>query len=362
MSVYLTNAPAGSIPIGHTELWQHYLRTHFLYPAKLEQLAYCQRQIGHLWPRLLKASPHVFQLHGAAHGGELASSLSGFRDTARRFVIQHAASSRHPDLLIECLLAMTVGIALTSADYAVMYYRESNAWPRRLQRILATRQAAGACDCLRQQYLRAESAFAGWPAGVERLSGELPAEAIEVLRSAWGALRVKSLGLDAYERGELSGLYRGCGLERDQHVLAAVQGGRIAGVAVIHLGSAPLNLSFLCNRVEVALAGAGEDAAAAVTSLLTAARQLFAEKHTPHFVALLAPEHAAIASAEGYQATGREYSSFLWSKDGEHGTAPTAIAIARWFQTLGAREARRERSQEKHAALSGPPLEQATAA
>ena len=343
MAVHLTNAALGSIPVGYSELWEHYTRTQFLYPAKLEQLAACRQQISQLWPRLLNASPQVFQVHCAAQGGEVASSLSCFRDSARRFVIQHAASSLHPDLLIECLLSMTVSVSHTPAEYSVMYYRDAKHWPSRLQRILSARQGSGACDCIVQDYLHAEAAFVGWPPSIERLVGEVPAEAMELLRASWGSLRLKSLGLDALDRGQLSGLYQGCGLSRTQHVLAAMDAGRIIGIACIHLGSAPMNLSFLCNRVEIAVSSETANRDAVAKNLLTAARQLFAEKGALHFVALLSAEDNMAAQAAGYHDTGRQYSSFLWSRDGEHGFASTAIALARWFETLGARSARQDR-------------------
>lgn len=338
MAVYVTNDSSASVRVSFETLWEHYLRTQFLYPTKLEKLAPFQSQITRLWPRLLECSGQVFQVHCAAQGGEVASSLSCFRDTARRFVIQHAASALHPDLLIECLLSMTVSLSQTAADYFIMYYRDSKRWPSRIARLLSARQGSGACYSLMQDYLHAEAAHCDWPANVERVAGELPDEALTLLMNQWGALRMKSLGLECIERGQLQGLFQGAGLSRNQRILIATESGRVAGVAVLHMGSSPINLSLLCNRVEVAIAESA-DQPQITTSLLQAARRAFAEDGIPHFTCLLRPDDAG-TTIKGYHATGRQYASFLWSRDLNHGFASTAIALARWFETLGERKAR----------------------
>jgi hypothetical protein len=103
---------------------------------------------------------------------------------------------------------------------------------------------------------------------------------------------------------------------------------------VIHLGSFPLNLSFLCNRVEIVLAPDAPERENIAHVLLIAAQNLFAEARIPFCTALVDAGELPAVVAAGFTATGRQYANFLWAKEDERGYPSSAIALGEWYSVL----------------------------
>lgn len=339
MASFLTNAHAANgigSRLSFAELWAHYEQAQFLYPAKLDYLLPLKAQIGQVWTRLLEAPAGLFQAHFSRVRGDVVSSVSAVRDTDDRFIIQHAASVTHPELLVECLLSITTAMCSSTARTACIYYRPANKWPARLRKTVGARQPSALQDQTVQEYLTARPVSAPWPRGVELLDGSLPSAALHLMRAKWGALRLDSLGFRDGRSGlnVTSDAYADAGLRRERRVLGVVREERLAGLAVIHLGTFPLNLSFLCNRVEIVVAPDAPERNIIACALLVAAQNIFTEARLPFCTALVDAEEIPAAVAAGFTAKGRQYANFLWAKEDERGYPSSAIAVSEWYSVL----------------------------
>lgn len=339
MASFLTNGhhcDGKAERLAFPELWAHYEQAHFLYAGKLEYLLPIKPQIERVWTRLLEAPAALFQAHFSRLHGDVVSSVCAVRDTDERFIIQHAASVTHPEFLVECLLSLTTAMSGSTARAACMYYRPANKWPARLQKTVGARQPPALQDQMVQEYLTARPALAPWPQDVEPLDGALPPAAFELMRAMWGGLRLESLGF----RDGRSGLnatteaYAEAGLHRERRLLGLVREGRLAGLAVIYLGSFPLNLSFVCNRVEIVLAPDAPERESIARALLIAAQNIFAEAGLPFCTALVDTGDLPAAIGAGFTTTGRQYANFLWAKEDERGYPSSAIAVSEWYSVL----------------------------
>jgi len=331
-------------------VWRHYEDTGFLYPEKLRRFESQRRDWERLWPLLANASPEVFQFHASHAEGRITGSLSGFRDTDRRFVIQHAASEGCPDKQLECLLAMSVGVSSTSAKYASCYFRSTKRFPLRWTRALAEALPSWASCQYEESHLVFDTRCVESPSGSSIALAVPPdshladAQLIDSLRRTWEPVRIDALGLEPESRARLSALYSSSGLEREQTLLVARRGDGIAGIGCLAVGSGPISLSLLCNRLEIALAPetVGGVAEGVVAELIFSAAHHFASKGISRFSVLVDPSVETAAVTAGCRSTGSRYASFVWSRDGALGFLSTAITFARWFETLGSLRQRRE--------------------
>jgi hypothetical protein len=362
LAAYLTNVHLGNTPhtLTFADLWTHYERSHFLYSAKLEMLRPHLPQIEQLWSGLLNASAGIFQIHYSLADGAVASSVSAFRDTPECYVIQHASSVTHPELLIECLLSLTTGISATSAKHVCMFYRPENKWPARLQKVVGGRLAGHLHQTVSFDYLVCEPQRRAESREVQPLHGTLPEEAMGLMKRAWGDLRVNSLGFEKGQAalGHVEGLYETHGCTRARHVLGFYRNNVLAGMACVYLGSFPLNLSFLCNRVELAVPPDAPDREDVIYALLRAAENLFAELGCPLCTALTQREDTVAALRSGFRSGGRSYNQFLWSCEQERGFASTAIACSSWYSSIARMKGRRAAGvakQNSHLHESQPP-------
>lgn len=335
MASYLTNHDAGARPheVRFDELWRHYELSRFIYPAKRKLLEPRLGELRRVWSALLGAPASLFQLHYGLHEAALASSTGAFRDTPSCYVIQHASSLSRPDLLIESLISLTTGISATNAEHVCMFFRPSNRWPARLREVLAARLPERLHATLEFDYLLGTPLPAPLPDQVHELEGELPEAARHIVLDSWGVLKASTLGFltDQHAWEGMESDYARAALCRRRHVLAWCVDGQPAALAAVHTGSFPVNMSFLCNRVELALPESLENRAQAITALLGAAGSLFARAGCPHYTALLKPADTPHAVRAGLVSEGRSYSQFIWSREGSRGFASTAIALSAWY-------------------------------
>lgn len=319
-------------------VWEHYLASRFIYPAKLERLQPALGLIRSGWPLLLEAPADVFQFHLARKEGAIASSISAFRDTAETYVMQHAASAGHPIGMLNCLRSC---LATINADpgfsFGRMYFRPENRWPVRAQQAVAAVMPPGLCEQTTQNYLicQPQSVHADLP-DVKHVV-DVPESAAGQVRllalAAMGPLRAAALGLGDLSLAALNTRYLASGLRRTRRVLGYYRENALAGVALCFSCSVPANFSFLCSRVELLIHPDAGDRGTVVRALARASIREAAVRGDPVCAALVDPTDQADAIAGGYAATNKQYASFLWSRENVFG-APSAVAgIERLYRT-----------------------------
>lgn len=317
------------------EIWAHYESAHFIYPAKMQRLMPALRLIETGWPLLLEADADLFQFHAAKQEGKIVSSVCAFRDTHDTYVFQHAASAGQPLAMIACIRA---GLAQINSDptfaCARIYYRPENRWPARTARAIARAIGPDHSTYELHDYLFAKPSNAA--RGAERAEAGLrirellPSEqdlAIALARRAVGRLRARALGFDHPDLTlhTLNTRWLAAGLRRVRRVLVVEQYGALAGLALCHASSVPINFSFLCSRTELLIHPDAIDRGRLVTALARASLAEARSRGDPYAVMLTHPDDTAAAVNGGYQATQKQYASFIWARENEYG-APSAIA------------------------------------
>lgn len=316
-------------------IWTHYQAAHFIYPAKMQRLTPALGLIQHGWPLLLNADPELFQFHAAGHADEIVNSVCAYRDTHETYVFQHAASSGQPIDMIACIRACLTQINSDPAfACARMYFRPENRWPARASRAIADAMEPSQTFFELHDYLYARPSDIASSAGaakdepaVRDLQVSEYGAAATLARQAVGPIRARALGFDhpdltlqMLNRRWLEG-----GLRRVRRLLAVEQGGALAGLALCHASSVPINFSYLCSRTELLIHPDADDRARLITALARASLVEAAHRGDPVSAILVDPADAAAATQGGYQATQKQYACFIWTRENAQG-APSAVA------------------------------------
>jgi hypothetical protein len=324
----LRTAPAR--PIFPT-LWDHYLASGFLYPAKLERLSAALPLIKTGWPRLMTAPANVFQLHAASEAETIVSSVCAFRDTDETNVIQHGASMGRPLATIQCITSFISGLACDpSAQFTTMYFRPENRWPCKIVRSIGARLPRALVQTATRDYLIARPP---WPSRVpatetcvEVMGDKCTSEILQLAIATIGPLRTAALGIGRWPLtlSVLDSHYQEIGLSRSRVIVGARRHGELVGVALCHESSVPLNFSFLCGRVEILVPPQTAARAAVVCDLAGAALECAALRNAPACALLIDPADAPAAGEAGFEATGKRYANVVWAREC-HAGWPTAI-------------------------------------
>jgi hypothetical protein len=334
---------AGALANPFAAVWEHYVSTGFIYPAKLERLERALPSIQAGWPLLLAAPAPLFQLHAAWKDGHMLSSIAAFRDAPGAFVIEHAASS-DPELMLACIRSCLSAInGDPEFAYARMYFRPENRWPARAAQAIAA--AIGpdraALDvrsylvCAPDRPLPASAATRE----ARRLPTpqDLPSEDVErataLLVETIGAHRASALGFavdgpshaaaDVTLR-HLNTRYLAAGLRRTRRLLAIYTDGALVGLALCHAASVVMNFSYLCSRTEVVAHPRAPNRAQIITRLAEGAIAEARARGDPYTAMLVSAADAPAACAAGYVDTHHPYAELTWARENSEG-APSAI-------------------------------------
>ena len=317
-----------------TMLWEHYHASKFLYPAKLERLQPLLSRIQEGWPLLMNAPAELFQIHLAGAAGRIISSVCAFRDSPDTFVIQHAVSQQHPLRMIDCLQSTTTAVSASSARFAAMFFRLENRWPIRLMRAIGERYSPEHVDLRTQDYLVCRPFSNGTHAATTQDFGNaFPPEAVEIAVAALGELRAASYGADSGSDG-FQRLRDACShrsLLRDRRIFGVFRDNALAGFACCYMTGVPMNFSSLCGRVEFVLHPNSPDRASVVSELARAAIHSAHSRGEQLLPALVDPSDSPAAASAGFTATDKQYSNFLWTREGARGFASTSIALSHWY-------------------------------
>jgi hypothetical protein len=353
MAVFITNGDnttQNQHDVNFAAIWEHYRLAKFLYPAKLELLKPVMDRINKGWPALLIAPADIFHMHLARRGRAILSSICAFRDIQDTYVIQHAVSQGQPQHMIECLLSITSTASRDpNARFVSMYFRPESRWPVRLVRAVREVHPPALTSLTTREYLtcdpRSAAATLLVRSPVEELEVEANPELSSLTVAALGSLRATAAGIGASEHNlkRLTERYSQFGLFRERKALGATRDGALAGIALSHASGFPMNFSFLCGRVEILVHPEAPDRANVVRDLACAAMREAALCKEPVCALLVDPKDTPAAVAGGFNATGKQYSNFLWAREGEKGYKSTTIAFERWYARINQRYARTSR-------------------
>src|SRR5207245_935115 len=140
---------------------------------------------------------------------------------------------------------------------------------------------------------------------------------------AIGAITAAALGLRYHTRDSqaLHNRYVRAGLDRSQQVLGVWQDGVLAGIALRHAASVPLNFSFLCHRTEIIIHPDASNRADLVRDLARAAIRAASQgrQPVPPYTLLIDEIDVAAAVQGGFQSTGTHYCRGIWKREGTAG-------------------------------------------
>lgn len=351
-------------------IWNHYRETHFIYDAKLERLHLSLGLIRSGWPQLLRAPAELFQFHAARDEDRIVSSICAFRDTSDTYVIQHAASDRHPTGMHASIRAILSSInADAGFEFAKMYFRPENRWPVRASRAIAEAIGPDRSILDTSAYLYCEPRAAwvdsahqhrGAPS-VHDLAPSSYGAAVALAIAAVGPLRAGALGFRRTDQDmpdltldELNARFLMEGMRRSRRVLAVEEDGMLAGLALCHVSDHVMNFSYLCSRTELLIHPDVRDRKRLVTALAQASIAESAARGDPLTVLLANPADVEAAVRGGFHDTRKQYSCFLWSREDERG-APSAIAGVDALYDVQSRIAARRGSMSDSLASNSAP-------
>lgn len=233
-----------------------------------------------------------------------------------------------------------------------LYFRPANAWPGMLVERTRPQYPPELTSLHTFSYLISQLPAADAGAGpCAELHGAEALAAVSAVSAAWAAnpaehkLWMTANGFATAEAmGGLSAAYASQGVERTRRVYAAVRDGEVAAVGLWYASSVPLNLSFLCNRLEVLVRPDAPDRAALVRELALQAQRDAGAARAPMLTALVEPEDEAALCSAGFQATGRQYGKFTWAREGERAFTASAMAIVEWYGEMHRLDVARTRS------------------
>lgn len=341
----------------YDELAAHWRRAGLLYRAKDERLAPVEHRLACDHERVMAgAETHAFLRCARSGHGVVRAGVAAFQDAPGRYTIHHAASERSPRLLEGCLVALLDRLSSLEADRLAMFFTEGNPWPDRLVAALRQRASAGWSTEF-DYYIRARSARHLEPGP----GGDVPGRDLEpgpggdVLDRAAVAAFARRHRHDEVASGLANArpLRSGAGFvvevgTADQPnpyevmVLPARRADRVVGVALVHRSGLLVNLSRLCNRVEIHLGQgmAGEDDgwAGQVVGELVARAELELDPADLALDTLVVGRRpGAVAGTSmpvaGYGQPVKRYTRFHWVDDAAAGLPATRAVVAGLYRS-----------------------------
>ena len=294
-------------------------------------------------------------MHLARKDREVLSSVCAFRDTEETYVLQHAVSEDQPWHMIDCIQSMTAAMGEDpQVRFVSMYFRPENRWPVRFVRTVTDVHPPQLTRIKIREYLICRPKDATrrlpCPAEIEKLEDGANPEVTSVAIASLGHLQSAASGIGTrhHDSKALRERYAAFGLLRERKLLGAFRDGALAGVALCHVSGFPMNFSFLCGRVEILVHPHAPDRANVVRDLARAAIREAALRKEPICALLVDPEDAPAAVAGGFNATGKQYTNFLWARENEQGWPSCASAFERWYARIRQRYARAGQRSEDH--------------
>jgi hypothetical protein len=316
-------------------IWEHYHQSNFLYPTKLELLQPVLGRIQQGWPLLLNAPADLFQIHLTGASGQIVSSVCTYRDTPNTFVVQHAASHGQPLRMIDCLQSLASSMsACQEAGYACMFFRLENRWPLQIMRNVSEWYSPEHIDLRTQDYLICRHLVKSSRAsGVHDFGDSIPHEASQLAVAALGELRSAAYNLEAGSEAfrRLRDAYARFDLVRDRRIFGSFRDKALAGIALAYFTGFPMNFSSLCGRVEIIVHPNAPDRERIVSELSRATIHHAQSRGERLLPALVDPVDTPAVVTSGFTATGKQYSNFLWTREGARGFASTAIALSHCY-------------------------------
>src|SRR5262249_39439752 len=146
---------------------------------------------------------------------------------------------------------------IPDAQFAGFYFRPENSWPSRLVRTVNSEYRSHLISLSTRQYLICwpqNQTFTSSSRGrVEMCTQRDFNEVADWTKSVIDPVRAASLGFDLpRNRASIIGEeFNRANLCRQRHIFSARRDKALAGIALSYSSDVPMNLSFLCNRVEI---------------------------------------------------------------------------------------------------------------
>ncbi len=299
------------------ELWDFFLDTGFLYPAKLAQLD-CAA-VRSTYEALLANPTPLAQFILFEDEGKTFGHVSALRAYSKTCLAQHLAA-RHG------LNGVSLGRMLTMAmvqfqeyqpdiEWMKLFYRPNNPWPRFVYGSFAQRAADSiSVDHRTYDYLTMPlvAGLDGVPGQVRAIGPEdepvLEAWFIEHGRTA--QMRAEDFVSGRMGLHELDQEYGALGLHRRREILVYEEHGRQRGFAALELSSIGLNLSELTNAFRLFLF---DDDPEVVDGLVAAAVARYAALGATRCVALAEGALSGQLQRLGFTRE-KEYAALIWHR------------------------------------------------
>jgi hypothetical protein len=313
----------------------HYLASGLVYPATLKRMGHAVQTMHDGWALLMNAPATIFQLHMGCQDRRIVGSVSAFRDTEPTYVIQHAASDAQPAIMLRCIRSLVERI---SADvhgrFLSFYFRPEDAWPRRLVRNMTAAHPSHLSSVVEREYLVYRTVGLNAHVSCWTEIVEDNAEIMPLVVSVVGKLHAESMGIGQYplNLSRLDQAYACAGLRRQRQVVGARRDGMLAGIAVRYTGTIPMNLNFLCQRVEILVHPDAPRRADVVRELASAALSLAAGRAESPCILMLDPLDVPAAVTTGFVPTGTRYTNVIWARDSQHGWPSILGAVENMYQ------------------------------
>jgi hypothetical protein len=159
---------------------------------------------------------------------------------------------------------------------------------------------------------------------------------MQLAATVWGCLRARAAGIGQHDLTlqRLNQQYAAIGLRRERRIFGTFRDGVLGGAALAYSASVPMNFSLLCNRTELLIHPDAPDREQVVAELAHTARWAASARHQPLCPLLVDPADVPAALAVGFQATGKQYSNFLWARENQQGWPSSARAIHEMYALL----------------------------
>jgi len=305
--------------VGHSfdELWDFFLETGFLYPAKLERIDY--PAVRRTFEALLEHPTPLCQFILFEESGRTYGHISALRAYSRTCLGQHLAA-QHAVRGVSLGRMLTVAM-LQFQDYQPevewirLFYRPNNPWPRFVYGSFAQRAADSiSVDHRTYDYLTLPLPAAPLtPSSSVRFmepEDEPMLEAWFIERGRTAQMRAEDFVSRRMELAQLDEAYRALGLERRREILVFEQHGRVRGFAALEISSPGLNLSELTSAFRLLLF---DSDAEVVRALVTASIARYTELGAKRCIALCEEEESAVLQSGGFTKE-KQYTALTWHR------------------------------------------------
>lgn len=311
------------------DVFAHYERCGFLYPAKRERLTPVMRHVRYSWKCSMGAAGERFLHHHIQAGDDdqrQCATLSVWRVSPRRVQSQHLAGHDSPVGSRKVMLSAQDAWFAAGGEFAENWYRAENRFPNKVFGSVPARLGPD------RAVIERRSLFAiprGWcvdhtPAfKAERLGNSAGPSARDTLRRFAGPIVAAAEELDDGDIN-LEGLnedYRSAGLRRKRRVYLATAPGYPdpIGIACAYRGPLGLSFSFLESRCDLWLDPNLDDATrlTVAIALIQNAEPVYRNDYPLDYLVVACDErtHDALFAVWPQQHI-RTYSRCIWTRAG----------------------------------------------